>query len=55
MLGIYKVWKCNYKTKKEILVLVTDDYKEVENVTKGYRYNGTFYERRGSNHIYIVC
>lgn len=49
----YKITKIDIKTEKEqnYGTWGEDDMKAI---VKGYKFNGLFWERKGSNYIYIV-
>lgn len=49
-----KIIKVNIKTEQEIDLGSGYTQEDVKNITKGYTFNGMFYERANSNWIYIV-
>lgn len=51
---MYKVTKINIKTNEESNYGGGYTEEDVKLITKGYTYNGLFYERKNSNYIFIV-
>lgn len=49
-----KIIKVDIRTEKEINYGSGYTQEDVRAITKGYTYNGLFYERANSNYIYIV-
>lgn len=50
---MYNVTKINVKTKEEVNYGKCCE-EDVKAITKGYKFNGLFYERKNSNIIYDV-
>jgi hypothetical protein len=49
----YRITKINAKTEEERDYGVYSE-SEVKDIVKGYKFNGLFYEREGSNWFYMV-
>lgn len=49
----YTVSKMNIKTGEEIKYGIQNE-EDMKAITKGYHFNGLFYERKNSNTIYVV-
>lgn len=50
----YRITKMDSKTEKETNYGGGYTEEDVKAITKGYKFNGLFYDRKGSNYIYIV-
>lgn len=50
----YEVIKIDVKTEKETNLGSGYTLDDVKQITKGYKFNGLFYERQGSKYMYIV-
>lgn len=50
----YSIIKINTETEKEINYGGGHTDDDIKSITKGYTFNGMFYERKGSKYIYIV-
>lgn len=50
----YTIKKINVDTKKETNYGNGYTEEDVRNITKGYVFNGMFYDRKGSKYIFVV-
>lgn len=50
----YTITKVNVETKKEADYGGGYTKEDVREITKGYKFNGMFYERKGSKYIFFV-
>ena len=50
----YTITKVNVETKKETDYGCGYTMEDIKDITKGYKYNGMFYERKGSKYIFFV-
>jgi len=50
----YKITKIDTKTDKEANYGGGHTEQDVKEITRGYTFNGLFYERKGSRYIFIV-
>lgn len=50
----YTIIKVDSKTEKEQNLGGGYTEQDVRNITKGYKFNGLFYDRDGSRYFYIV-
>ncbi len=50
----YRITKVNYITEKEQNYGGGYTAEDVKSITKGYHFNGCFYNRVGSKYFYIV-
>lgn len=54
MRTLYKVTKVDSKTGKETNYGGGYTEEDVKDITRGYKYNGLFYERIGSRYFFMV-